>query len=156
MAEVRRDLIPDFCPLDAATVPPSGEALVDPAREAASTAADDCRQCLHLPVIGMIIDVQAGHPRRLSRPEVAFPAADPHKAEIFELDVAMMALADVPEQHRFTKAVIRRLGKGARARNCAAAVVEPFADDTPVRNVAHPGSPIGCEAADLARAMHEQ
>src|SRR5712671_4578743 len=121
MAEIGRNLIPDFGSLDAAALPPSGEALVDPAGEAASAAADDCRQRLHLPVVGMIINIEAGDPRRLPRPEVALPAADPHKAEIVELDVAIMALADVPEQHRFTKAVIRRLGKGARAGNCAAA-----------------------------------
>ena len=57
-----------------------------------------------------------------------------------------MALADAPEQHRFTKTVIRRLGKGARAGNCAAAVIEPIADDMPARNVTHPGSPIGYDA----------
>src|ERR1700732_4557464 len=150
MAEIGCNLIPDFGPLDAAALPPSGEALVDPAGEAASAAADDCRQCLHLPVVGMIINIEAGDPRRLSRPEVALPAADPHKAEIIELDVAIMALADAPEQHRFTKTVIRRLGKGARAGYCAAAVVEPVADDMPARNVAHPGPPIGCYAETIA------
>ncbi len=86
----------------------------------------------------MIIDIEPSDPGRLSRPEITLPTADPNKAEIVELDVAVMALADVPEQHRFTKAVIRRLGKGARAWNCAAAVVEPVADDVPARNVAHP------------------
>jgi hypothetical protein len=122
MAEIGRNLIPDFGPLDAAALPPSGEALVYPAGEAASAATDDCRQCLHLPVVGMIINVEAGDPSRLSRPEVALPTADPHKAEIIELNIAVMALADAPEQHRFTKAVIRRLGKGARAwklRSCS-------------------------------------
>src|ERR1700720_3920891 len=145
-----RNLIPDFGPPDAAALPPPGEALVDPAGEAASAAADDCRQCLHLPVVGMIINIEAGDPRRLSRPEVALPAAHPHKAEIIELDVAIMALAHAPEQHRFTKTVIRRLGKGARAGYCAAAVVEPVADDMPARNVAHPGPPIGCDAETVA------
>src|SRR5271156_5478506 len=105
MAEIGRNLIVDFGPLDAAALPPSGEALVDPAGKAASAAADDCRQCLHLPVVGMIINIEAGDPRRVSRPEVALPAADPHKAEIVEFDVAIMALADAPEQHRFTKPV---------------------------------------------------
>jgi hypothetical protein len=66
------------------------------------------------------------------------PTADPNKAEIIELNIAVMAFADVPEQHRFAEAIIGRLGKGARARNCAAAVVEPIADDMPARNVAYP------------------
>jgi hypothetical protein len=80
MAEIGRNLIADFGPLDAAALPPSGEALVYPAGEAASAATDDCRQCLHLPVVGMIINIEAGDPSRLSRPEVALPTADPHKA----------------------------------------------------------------------------
>src|ERR1700738_4634572 len=33
---------------------------------------------------------------------------------------------------------------------CAAAVVEPVADDMPARNVAHPGPPIGCDAETIA------
>src|SRR5260370_22943247 len=92
MAEIGRNLIPDFGPLDAAALPPSGKAFVDPAGEAASAAADDCRQCLHLPVVGMIINIEAGDPRSLSRPEIALPAADPRNAEIFELDVALRCL----------------------------------------------------------------
>jgi hypothetical protein len=55
------------------------------------------------------------------------------------------------EQHRFAEAIIGRLGKGAGAWNCAAAVVEPVADDMPARNVAHPGSPIGCDGKDHSR-----
>src|SRR6202030_366752 len=97
MAEIGRNLIPDFGPLDAAALPPSGEAFVDPAGEAASAAADDCRQCLHLPVVGMIINIEAGDTRRASRPHGFLPAADPHRAEIIELDVAIMALADAPQ-----------------------------------------------------------
>jgi hypothetical protein len=49
-----------------------------------------------LPVVGMIINIEAGDPHRLSRPEVALPAAAPLKAEIVELDVAIMAVPDVP------------------------------------------------------------
>jgi hypothetical protein len=47
----------------------------------------------------MIIDIEAGDPGRLSRPQIALLAADPHKAEIVELDIAVMAFANVPEQH---------------------------------------------------------
>jgi hypothetical protein len=86
----------------------------------------------------MIVDIEASDPCGLPRPEITLPTADPNKAEIIELNIAVMAFADVPEQHRFTKTVIRRLGKGARTWNCAAAVVEPVADDVPARNVAHP------------------
>jgi hypothetical protein len=98
----------------------------------------------------MIVDVHAADPRGLSRPEVALPAADPHKTELVELDVAVMALADMPERHRFTETVIGRLSEGARARNRAAAVVEPVADDMPTRNAAHPDSPIERSIADYS------
>jgi hypothetical protein len=47
----------------------------------------------------MIINVQTGYPRRLSRLEMTLPAADTHIAEIVELDLAIMALADVPKQN---------------------------------------------------------
>jgi hypothetical protein len=47
----------------------------------------------------MIINVQASYPRRISRPEVALPSADTRIAEIVELDLAIMALADVPKQN---------------------------------------------------------
>src|SRR5437667_912769 len=97
MAEIGGNLISDFGPLDAAALPAAREAFVDPARKAAGAAANDRRQRVHLPVVGMIIDIEAGDPGRLSRPEIALPAADPHKAEIVELDIAIMAFADVPE-----------------------------------------------------------
>ena len=86
----------------------------------------------------MFVDIHAADPSRLSCPEVALPAADPHKAQVVEFDVAVMALADVPKQHRLAKTVVGRLGEGARAGNRAAAVVEPLAGDVPIRNVAHP------------------
>src|SRR5215472_9463480 len=91
----------------------------------------------------MIIDVETGDSGRLSRPKVALPAPDPHKAEVVELDVAVVALPDMPEQHRLAEAVIRRLGKGARAGNRTTAVVEPVADDMPARKVAHLGAQVG-------------
>src|SRR5262249_18761801 len=149
MAEIGGNFIGDVGPLDAAALPAAREALVDPAGKAARAAANDCRQRLHLPVVGMIIDVAPSEPRRLPRTEVALPSADPHKAEVVELDIAVMAFADVPEQHRFAEAIIGRLCKGAGAGNRAAAVVEPVADDMPARNVAHPDPPIGCDAADF-------
>ena len=105
MAEIGSNLIGIFGPFDAAALPATREALVDPAGEATSAAAYDCRQCLHLPVVGMIIYIEAGDPCRLSRPQIALPAADPHKAQIVELDVAVMAFADAPEQHRLAEAV---------------------------------------------------
>src|ERR1051326_2619544 len=53
-----------------------------------------------------------------------------------------MPFADMPEQDRLAKAVIRRLAEGAGTGNRAAAIVEPVADDVPIRDVAHPGLPL--------------
>src|SRR5690348_9000897 len=89
----------------------------------------------------MVVDKEAGDAARLACPQIALPTADPHKAQIVELDVAVMAFADMPEQDRLAKAVIRRLAEGAGAGDRAAAIVEPVADDVPIRNVAHPGLP---------------
>src|SRR5207248_1583318 len=136
--EIGSDFVGDLGALDAAALPPPGEAFVDPAGKTAGTAADDRRKLRHLPVAGMFVDIHAADPSRLSCPEVALPAADPHKAQVVEFDVAVMALADVPKQHRLAKTVVGRLGEGARAGNRAAAVVEPLACDVPIRNVAHP------------------
>src|SRR6476620_9195369 len=41
----------------------------------------------------------------------------------------------------------------ARTGNRTAAVVEPVADDMPARNVVHPGSSIGCDAADYSQCV---
>jgi hypothetical protein len=46
-------------------------------------------------------------------------------------------MSDVPEQHRLAEAVVRGLGKGAGARDSAAAIVEPVSDDVPAGNLGH-------------------
>src|SRR5467141_3696083 len=51
---ISTNLIRDFGPLGAAAPPAAREAFVDPAGKAAGAAANDCRQCLHLPVVGTI------------------------------------------------------------------------------------------------------
>ena len=142
MPEIKRDLIGDLGALDTATPPPASEALVDPAREAAGPTADDGRQRVDLCIICMIVDIHAANARSLPRPEVALPTTDPDKAQILELDVAEMALVDMPKQHRLAKPVVWRLSKGTRARDRAAAVVKPLTDEVPTRDVAHEQSPI--------------
>src|SRR4051812_8711215 len=109
------DLKGYFRALDAARLPPSGKAFIHPARKTASATADDRRQCFYLAIIGVLIDIEPSNPGRLARPEIALPTADPHEAQIVEFNVAVMALADMPEQHRLAEAVIRRLCEGARA-----------------------------------------
>src|SRR5262249_61506078 len=92
MRLIGRDLERDLRALDAERLPAAGKAFVDPAREAAGAAADDRGQDRHLPVVGVLVDIEAGDALCLARPEIALPAADPHKAQIVQLDVAVMAL----------------------------------------------------------------
>jgi hypothetical protein len=81
MSLIGRNLEGDLRALDTARLSPSGKALVDPARETAGTAADDCRQRLHLAVIGALIHIEPGDPGRLACPQIALPPADPHQAQ---------------------------------------------------------------------------
>ena len=93
MAEIGGNLIGHVRPLDAATLPPLAKHSVDPPGKAAGAASNDRRQR-----VACIVDIEAGDPGRLSRPQIALPAADPHKAEIVELDIAVIAFADMPER----------------------------------------------------------
>src|SRR5439155_15500170 len=99
-AAVGRDLPGDLRPLDADELPPLGKESGDPRRKPADPAADDQRDRLELAVVGALVDVIAGGAFRHPGPQIAFPAADPHKAQIVEPDIAVMAALDVPEQHR--------------------------------------------------------
>src|ERR1700738_3580416 len=112
LAEIGRNLIGDIGSLHAPALPAAREAFVDPAGKAASAAANDCRQCLHLPVVGVIIDIEARDPGRLSRPEITLPTADPNKAEIIELNIAVTAFG------RARTAPIRRSHYRAPGQRC--------------------------------------
>src|SRR5260370_46200 len=101
----------------------------------------------------MLIDIEAGDPARFARPQIALPPADAHEAQIVELDVAVMTFANSPEQHRFAEAVVRCLGEGARTGNRTAAIVEPVADNVPVRDIAHRGLRYGGGGANLCRNL---
>ena len=74
--------------------------------------------------------------------QVALPSPDANEAQIIEIDVAVMALPNVPKQDRLAHSVIRGLGKGAWARDGAAAVVEPVSRDVPGGNFGHGDHPV--------------
>jgi hypothetical protein len=106
-----------------------------PSANREATKAGNPPTCLAL--VGAVINEDASCPLGLSRPEIAFPSAHPDEAQTVEIDVAVMALPDVPEQHRLAEAVVRGLGEGAWARNSAAAIVEPVAHNVPVGSFGH-------------------
>jgi hypothetical protein len=114
-----------------------------------------------LALVGAVINEDASCPLGLSRPEIAFPSAHPDEAQTVEIDVAVMALPDVPEQHRLAEAVVRGLGEGAWARNSAAAIVEPVAHNVPVGSFGHKAlrsrltPPSGLRSADWTQCSHQ-
>ena len=90
-----------------------------------------------LPLVRTLVDEDAGGALDLAGPQVALPSPDANEAQIIEIDVAVMALPNVPKQDRLAHSVIRGLGKGAWARDGAAAVVKPVSRDTPDRGCVH-------------------
>ena len=90
-----------------------------------------------LALVGPLVDEETGRPFGLTRPEIALPSAHPDEAETIEIDVAVLATLDVPEEDRFAEAVVWGLSKRAGARDGAAAVVEPVSLDTPSWDCVH-------------------
>src|SRR5579884_3354545 len=137
MSAVGRDFEGDVRALDAGDLPALGEQRRDPGRKAADLTAEDARQDLRLARVGARVDEKPGAAFDLAGPQIAFPPPDADKAQIVERDVAVTALADVPEQHRLAHPVVRRLREGAGTSDGATAIVEPVSDDVPLRNAVH-------------------
>jgi hypothetical protein len=100
-------------------------------------AAENPREHLRLTLVGALVDEDAGGPLGLSRPQITLPSSDPEEAQFVQVDIAVMALPDVPKQDRLAKAVIRGLGERARARDGTAAIVKPVSGDVPVGSLCH-------------------
>jgi len=83
-----------------------------------------------LTLVGTLVDEETGRTLGLPRPEITFPSAHPDEAEAVEIDVAVLATLEVPEENRLAEAVVWRLSERAGARD-GAAVVEPVSRDTP-------------------------
>src|SRR5262249_44767939 len=73
----------------------------------------------------------------LAFPAQRSPSHLPTRTKTVEIDIAVMALPDVPEQHRLAEAVVRGLGERAGAGDSAAAIVEPVPRDVPVGKLGH-------------------
>src|SRR5262249_7750863 len=108
-ATVGGDLATDPGPLDPAALPAFGHGPSELRRKSADLAAENPGQHLCLTRVGAIVDKDAGGALDPSRPEVALPPADPDEAQARKIDVAVVAVADVPEQYRLAEPVIRCL-----------------------------------------------
>ena len=92
---------------------------------------------LSLTLVGAFVDKDAGGPLGPSRPQITFPSSHTDKAQIVEIDIAVMTGPDVPEKDRLAEAVVWSLCEGAGASDGAAAIVKPISPDVPVGNLSH-------------------
>src|SRR5262245_1699214 len=137
LATVGRDLERDPRALHAPQLPAFGEQRSDESRKPSDLAAENAGKHLRLALVGAIVDEDAGAPLGLPCPEIAFPSSHPHEAQTVQIDIAVMALPDVPEQDRLAEAVVRGLSERAGARDSAAAIVEPVSRDVPAGRLGH-------------------
>ena len=49
-------------------------------------------------LVGALVDEEAGNSLDLSGPQITFPSPDPDEAQIVEIDVTVVAVANVPKQ----------------------------------------------------------
>jgi len=89
----------------------------------------------------------SGHPLRVRTGQ----AADPHKAEIVELDVAIVTFPNVPEKNNLAEVVVRRLTERAGTRNGTATVVEPIAGNAPIWRARHPDLSL-CDCSEICES----
>lgn len=75
---------------------------------------------------GALLDEDTESSIGLSRPPITIPSLDPDKAQIAEIDLAVVATPKLPKQDRLAGAIIRGLRKVAQARDHSAAIVEPI------------------------------
>jgi hypothetical protein len=106
-------------------------------RPAADFARKNPLQGFALPIVGSFIDKEAHRDGRFSSPYIAFKGSEGEQIQAVELDLAKMALPDMPREHPLAGVVRRSLGKLARAGDVAAADVEPIAGKTPLRDRCH-------------------
>src|SRR5262249_60485378 len=105
LGAVGRDLEGDSRALHAPQLAAFGEQRSDESRKPSDLAAENAGKYLRLALVGAIVDEDASAPLGLSCPEIAFPSSPPHEAQTVEIDIAVMALPDVPEQDGLAEAV---------------------------------------------------
>jgi hypothetical protein len=141
MGAIGRNLERDWCPLHATNLPAFGKHRAPLGGESSDAASDDKGERLGLALVGALIDEEAGRTLGLPRPKITLPSTDPDEVQTVEIDIAVPATLDVPEEDRLTEAVVWRLSECAGARDSAAAVVEPLAGELPAGTVGHENLP---------------
>src|SRR5262249_42529996 len=134
---VRRDLEGNPRALDTTDLPAFGEQRGDESRKSSDVTAEDTRKHLRLAFVRAVVDEDASAPLGLSCPEITFPSSHSDEAQTVEIDIAEVALSDMPEQNGLAEAVIGSLSEGAGTRDGAAAIVEPITCDVPAGSLGH-------------------
>ena len=137
LSTIGRNLEDDPRTLNAANLAAFSKQCCDERRESSDLATENPGKHFSLAFVGTLVDEDASSPFCLPRPEIAFPSSHADEAQIIEIDITVAAITDVPEQNRFTKAVVRCLGECAGACDSAATVVEPVSGDVPAGNLGH-------------------
>src|SRR5262249_33667616 len=115
LSAVGRDLIGDPRTLRTPKLPTFRKKCGDETQESYCTSAENEGKPLRLTLVGALVDKDAGGPLGPSRPQITFPSSHTDKAQIVEIDIAVMTGPDVPEKHRLAEAVVRGLREGAGA-----------------------------------------
>jgi hypothetical protein len=137
VAQVGRDLERDARPFTLQAIAGPREKRPPYGGETSDLAPDDALKRFRLVFVGALVNEETGRLLGLPCPEVAFPSPYSDEAETVEVDVSIVAAPDVPEENGLAEAVVRGLGKGAGARNGAAAIVKPVPGDMPAGDIDH-------------------
>src|SRR5215472_6726054 len=137
LSAVGRDLIGDPRTLRTPKLPTFREQCGDETHESPCASAENEGKHLSLTLVGAFVDKDAGGSLGPSRPQIPFPSSHTDKAQIVEIDIAVMTGPYVPEKDRLAEAVVWGLCEGARASDGAAAIVKPISRDVPVGNLSH-------------------
>src|SRR5690606_22566292 len=100
-------------------------------------AAENALQCSALRFVRALV-----HENRILEiagllPDVAAERTEHRNIQAVEIDGAVAALLDVPDENALAEPVVGRLGPRAGAGNCAAAHVEPLTREVPLLNIGH-------------------
>src|SRR6516165_10465352 len=152
LSAVGRDLIGDPRTLRTPKFPTFREQCSDESQESSCTPAENEGKYLRLTLVGAFVDKDAGGPLGPSRPQITFPSSHTDKAQIVEIDIAVMTGLDVPEKDRLAESVVWGLREGAGTSDGAAAIVKPISRDVPVGNLSH--ADLLAEASDYRKSAH--
>ena len=83
-----------------------GEHPGDKRRKSTDLATENSRKHLSLAFVGALVDEDAGGSLNLTRPQITLPSPNPDATQFVHVDIAEVAVPDVPKQDRLAKAAL--------------------------------------------------